>query len=87
MMLYLKMGMPLLQAGREAMKDLDDLGGRYLGGMNFLALDHKGRHAGFTNGDGDAYLAMTAEMKQPERIERIRIPTRTCWGSEAASSA
>jgi len=87
MVLYLKVGMPLRQAGREAMKDLDDLGGRYLGGMNFLALDHEGRHAGFTNGDGDAYLAMTAEMKQPERIERIRIPTRTCWGSEAASSA
>lgn len=84
--LYLKMGIPPLQAGSEAMKDLDDLGGRYLGGMNFLVLDREGRHAGFTNSDGDSYLAMTPEMEQPKRFERIRIPTKTRWGSEAASS-
>jgi beta-aspartyl-peptidase (threonine type) len=85
--LYLKMGMSLSEAGRQAMQDLDDLGGRYLGGMSFIALDASGRHAGFSNGDGGRYLAMTSDMEQPEEIERTYVPTRTRWGGQDPDSS
>jgi beta-aspartyl-peptidase (threonine type) len=80
LVLYLKMGLSLSEAGREAMRDLGDLGGRYLGGMNFIALDACGRHAGFSNGEGGVYLAMTADMDRPQEIERTRVQTKMRWG-------
>jgi beta-aspartyl-peptidase (threonine type) len=81
LVLYLKMGLSLAEAGREAMRDLDDLGGRYLGGMNFIVLDACGRHAGFSNGEGGRYLAMTPAMEHPKEMERTCVPTKMRWAS------
>jgi len=56
---YMKMGLPLEEAGRQAMEDLDDLGGRYLGRMSFIAMDHEGCHAGFSNVEDNTYIYQT----------------------------
>ena len=77
---YLRRGATLAEAGREAMTDLNDLGGRYLAGMNFIALDRDGSHAGFSNGEGQHYIAMTAEMDEAREFSRTHVPTRQHWG-------
>jgi beta-aspartyl-peptidase (threonine type) len=77
---YLRMGMTLAQAGRRAMADLDDLGGRYRSRMHLLALDRQGRHAGFSTEQGNPYLFMTDEMQEPEEATRIHIPVQKAWG-------
>lgn len=77
---YLRQGLSLAEAGRAAMHDLDDLGGRYLARMTFVAIDQEGNHAGFSNGDGERYIAMTDQMADPEEFERTRISTKERWG-------
>jgi beta-aspartyl-peptidase (threonine type) len=76
---YLKMGLPLAEAGRRAMDDLNDLGGRYLSRMNLIALDPNGHHAGFSNDPGRTYIYMTAAMSEPEEVPRTHIPTKSNW--------
>ncbi len=78
--IYLKMGATLGEAGRRAMADLDDLGGRYLAQMSFIAIDGDGNHAGFSNGEDGTYIAMTAEMDEPEELARTHVPTKARWG-------
>jgi beta-aspartyl-peptidase (threonine type) len=78
--LYLKTGATLEQAGQRAMVDLDDLGGRYLAGMSFIALDGDGNHAGFSNDDGRTYLVMTADLDEPLVCARTFVPTKRRWG-------
>ncbi|MEM7035191.1 MAG: N(4)-(beta-N-acetylglucosaminyl)-L-asparaginase [Chloroflexota bacterium] len=77
---YLKQGLSLPQAGEQTMLDLNDLGGRYLSRMNFVALDAQGNHAGFSNAEGQTYAVMTNDMSKPEEIARTYIHTRTNWG-------
>jgi beta-aspartyl-peptidase (threonine type) len=77
---YLKLGATLAEAGHRAMQDLDDLGGRYLAGMRFIALDRDGTHAGFTNSEHGAYLVMSDEMDEPQEFPRTRVPTKERWG-------
>jgi beta-aspartyl-peptidase (threonine type) len=64
--LYLKMGMSLYEAGQEALRDLRDLVHEYDFRMNFIALTPQGEHAGFTTTPGSKYMYMTAEMVEPE---------------------
>jgi beta-aspartyl-peptidase (threonine type) len=63
--LYLKMGMGLHDAGQEALRDLRDLVHEYDFRMNFIALTPKGEHAGFTTKPGGRYMYITAEMAEP----------------------
>jgi beta-aspartyl-peptidase (threonine type) len=77
---YMKMGFSLEDAGRQAMKDLDDLGGKYLDGMNIVALDKDGRPAGFSNNPGEMFIYMTETMEEPIEAPRIIIPNRKRWG-------
>jgi beta-aspartyl-peptidase (threonine type) len=62
------------------MKDLDDLGGKYLDGMNIVALDKDGRPAGFSNNPGEMFIYMTETMEEPIEAPRIIIPNRKRWG-------
>jgi hypothetical protein len=62
------------------MRDLDDLGGRYLARMSFVALDRDGNHAGFSNGEGEHYIVMTEETDEPQSFERTFVPTKARWG-------
>jgi len=77
---YLKQGMPLAEAGRQAMLDLNDLGGRYLSVMNFILLDAQGRHAGFSNVQGRSYAYITPNMDQPVELPRTVVATKMRWG-------
>jgi beta-aspartyl-peptidase (threonine type) len=77
---YMKMGLPLEEACRRAMLDLNDLGGRYLSRMNFIALDAQGRPAGFSTERGQSYIYMTAEMETPVKVERSHVAVRKSWG-------
>lgn len=84
--LYMKMGMSLLEAGQQAMRDLNDLGGRYLSDMSFIAMDRAGRCAGFSNVEGKTYLAMAGDQEQPEEQPRIYVPTKKHWEKRGIKS-
>ena len=77
--LYMKMGKTIEEAGEMAMMDLDELGGRYLSRMNIIALDRYGKPAAFTNMEGASYLYMTDELDEPVEKPRIFIETHTTW--------
>lgn len=77
---YLKTGLTLAQAGRQAMADLNDLGGRYRSQMHLLAMDRQGHHAGFSTEQKKTYLFMTDEMREPEEVTRTCIPVEKTWG-------
>jgi beta-aspartyl-peptidase (threonine type) len=77
---YLKRGLALEPAGRQAMADLNDLGGRYRSQMHILALDRQGRHAGFSSEETKTYLYITDEMREPEEVTRVCIPIEKTWG-------
>ncbi len=78
LVLYLQMGMSLQEAARQAMLDLRDLGGDYIGGMNLIALDKDGRHVGFASEAGETYIYQTAEMAEHAEVARevVAIPQR-----------
>ena len=68
--LYMKMGMSLHEAGLEALRDLQGLASREGQYMNIVALTPHGEHAGFTTVPGKNYLYMTAGMAAPVLAER-----------------
>ncbi|MFC1975668.1 asparaginase, partial [Chloroflexota bacterium] len=72
--LYLKMGLSLIEAGQQAMEDLNDLGGPDLGRMNLIALDLAGQHIGFSNAEDKTYIYMMGDMEEPEEMPRICVP-------------
>ena len=71
--LYMKTGMPLDQALREAMVDLTRLEDPYASTLNILAMDAAGAPGAATNGE-ETYIYMTEEMdtwvEQPRVIVR-----------------
>ncbi len=76
--LYLQLGMPLAAAGRQAMCDLRDLGGDFIGGMNLIAMDAAGGHIGFTSRRGSRYIYQHVDMADYQMLERevVDIPER-----------
>lgn len=72
--LYLKMGLTLEEAGRQAMEDLHALADPYQGPMNIIALDKNGHHAAFSNQKERTYIYMTEEMDEPEELPRVVVP-------------
>ncbi len=76
---YMKMGLSITEAGQRAMADLNDLGGRYLSGMNFIAVDRAGNHVGFSSRTDATYLYFTDAMDAPAEAPRLCVPLRECW--------
>jgi beta-aspartyl-peptidase (threonine type) len=73
LVLYLKLGMALVEAGREALRDLlalDAVEGQY---MNIVALTPAGEVAGFTTVPGKQYLYQRAEMDEPQVADRLMV--------------
>jgi len=71
LILYLRQGLSLHDAGRKALTDLARLDpgpGQY---MNIVTMTPEGEHAGFTTVPGKRYLYMTAEMAEPALAERM----------------
>jgi beta-aspartyl-peptidase (threonine type) len=73
--MYLKMGMDLMVAGREAIADLSYLVDPYFGRVSLIAMDAQGNHAGFSNGPDVTYVYMTDEMQTYAEVPRIHVPT------------
>lgn len=72
--LYLKMGFSVAEAGLEALRDLHALEHEYDYRMNFIVLTPTGEHAGFTTKPGNQYLYMSAAMQQPAPAARTFLP-------------
>lgn len=79
--LYMKMGMSLQEAGQEALRDLQGLGAKEEQYMNIVALTPAGEHGGFTTVAGKRYLYMSAGMAEPALAER------TCLTASITPSA
>jgi beta-aspartyl-peptidase (threonine type) len=78
--LYLKMGLSLAEAGQQAMEDLDGLGGRYLSRMNLIAVDRSGRHVGLSNAEDKTYIYLTDDMDEPAEAPRTCVRMEGHWG-------
>lgn len=80
--LYLKLGMTLQGAAREAMKDLRALPVPFPPGMNLIAVDARGKHVGFTTETDRVveYVYQTQTMKMPRKKKRTVVPLDTQKG-------
>jgi beta-aspartyl-peptidase (threonine type) len=76
---YLRMGSSVEEAGRQAMEDLNDLGGRYQSRMNLLVMDREGRHAGFSSAEAKSYIYITEGMDEPQEWPRHYVPVEERW--------
>ncbi len=72
--LYMKMGMTLDAALREAMNDLKSLGGPWVSRMNIIGLDRDGNPNGASNEAGKTLIYMREDMDDFATQERIYIP-------------
>ncbi len=77
---YLKMGLSLHEASTRTMQDLNDLQGRFISGMNLVALDQAGNHTGFTSQKGKTYIYQTDDMDTFVETEREFVAIKHRWG-------
>ena len=77
--MYLKQGMSLEQAGSMAMEDLKDLGGDYISVMNIVAMDKDGNHAAFSSQEGRSYVYIEEGMTEAIEKERTLIDIPPRW--------
>ena len=72
--LYMKLGMTLEVALREAMTDLHALVDPYAGSMNIIGLDRDGNPNAASNTAGTTFVFMRDDMADYEERERIHVP-------------
>ena len=77
---YMKMGLSVAEASKQAMIDLRDLDGRFISVMNLIALDKEGNHAGYSSVDGRSYIYQTLDMTECEELARTVVPVPPRWG-------
>jgi beta-aspartyl-peptidase (threonine type) len=80
LVVYMKLGMSLQEAGMEALRDLayiEHTPGHY---MNMVAMTPAGAVAGFATMPGRFYLHMTGEMDAPQLAERACLPEQAGQG-------
>jgi beta-aspartyl-peptidase (threonine type) len=73
LVLYLKMGLPLWDAAREAVLDLYALDDPYASTLNIVAIDAQGNHVGFSNRHEQRYIFQTAEMDASAECPRVYV--------------
>jgi beta-aspartyl-peptidase (threonine type) len=73
LVLYMKMGLPLWDAAREAVLDLYALDDPYASTLNTVAIDAHGNHVGFSNRPQQRYIFQTAEMDTPAERPRVYV--------------
>ena len=61
------------------MEPFHPLGGCYLAGMNFVAMDRDGHHAGFSSYENASYAHMDASMDAPELLPRTHVAVSQRW--------
>lgn len=72
----LRMGMSLTDAGTAAVKDLKCLVDPHIGRVSIIAMDAEGNHAGFSNVPDGTYVYMTDAMDTFVEAPRISVPAR-----------
>jgi beta-aspartyl-peptidase (threonine type) len=70
---YLKMGMGVEAAGREAIGDLGYLVDPYFGRVSLLVMDAAGHHAGFSSAPDGTYVYLTDQMSACAEVPRIHV--------------
>jgi L-asparaginase / beta-aspartyl-peptidase len=78
-LMYMRLGLSLIEAGARAMGDLNDLGGRYLAAMNVIAVDADGHHAGFSSHEHASYLYFDVSTDAPVELPRKHVPLTLRW--------
>lgn len=68
----LRHGLSAGEAVRVAIEDADSLPDPYGTGLNVLALDAQGNHAGAANRPGATYVWLAEGMEEPEEVDCIR---------------
>jgi beta-aspartyl-peptidase (threonine type) len=76
--LYMKMGLSLKQAARNAMKDLNILTVPFPPGMNLVAINAQGQHVGMTTETENipTYIFQTEKMTAPKLKPRSLVPLK-----------
>jgi L-asparaginase / beta-aspartyl-peptidase len=77
--LYLRMGYSLEAAGVQAMRDLRDLGGRFISEMNIIAMDRDGNPAAFSSGRDKTCIYLTSEAAEIQVLPRTYVEVPTRW--------
>lgn len=77
--LYLKMGYSLEAAGVQAMRDLCDLGGRFISEMNIIAMDRDGNPAGFSSAHEKTCVFMTDGSSDTQVLQRTYVDVPQRW--------
>ncbi len=78
--LYMKMGLTLADACAQAMQDLNELGGSFIGRMNLVALDKDGTPAGYSSMKGKTFIYQTDAMADYVEQERTLVEIEERWG-------
>jgi beta-aspartyl-peptidase (threonine type) len=73
LVLYMKMGMSLWDAAREAVLDLYALDDPYASTLNIVAMDAHGNHVGFSNQPEQSYIFQAVEMDAPAERPRVYV--------------
>jgi len=73
--MHLKMGMSVTDAGTQATKDLAYLVDPYFGRVSVIAVDARGNRAAFSNAPDTTYVYMTDNMDTFVEAPRIHVPT------------
>ncbi|HYJ12558.1 MAG TPA: N(4)-(beta-N-acetylglucosaminyl)-L-asparaginase [Thermomicrobiales bacterium] len=72
--MFMRFGMNLKDALRQATLDLNDLDDPFASEMNIVALDRDGQPAAVSTAEGKTYVVMTEEMAGPDERPRLCIP-------------
>ena len=73
--MYMKLGMSVIDAGTEATKDLAYLVDPYFGRVSLIAMDPNGAHAAFSNSPDATYVYVTDAMDTYVEAPRLYVPT------------
>ena len=73
--MYLKMGMSVTDAGTTAINDLAYLVDPYFGRVSIIATDAQGNHAAFSNAPDTTYVYLTEDMDTYVEAPRTHVPT------------
>lgn len=70
---FMRFGMPLEEALRQAMKDLESLDDPFASEMNIVAMDKDGNVGAASSNPEKTYAMMTSDMTEPEERARIHV--------------
>lgn len=72
--MYMKMGLGLKDAGTRAIRDLEHLVDPYFGRVSIVAMNHEGEHMAFSNAADTTYVYMDDTMQQYVEAPRLYVP-------------